>query len=65
MTTLRIAVASTPLTATLEEILAHHSGKSSREVNKACERDNFMSPKEAKDFGLIDEIVTRPGGETK
>jgi ATP-dependent Clp protease protease subunit len=50
--------------STLEEILASHSGKSVKEVTKACERDNFMSPKEAKDFGLIDEIVARPG-ETK
>ena len=50
--------------STLEEILANHSGKSIKEVTKACERDNFMSPKEAKDFGLIDEIVARPG-ETK
>jgi ATP-dependent Clp protease protease subunit len=50
--------------ATLEEILAKHSGKSVREVNKACERDNFMSPKEALDFGLIDQVVAREG-ETK
>jgi ATP-dependent Clp protease protease subunit len=50
--------------STLEEILANHSGKTVKEVTKACERDNFMSPKEAKDFGLIDEIVARPG-ETK
>jgi ATP-dependent Clp protease protease subunit len=50
--------------STLEEILATHSGKTVKEVTKACERDNFMSPKEAKDFGLIDEIVARPG-ETK
>ena len=47
--------------STLEEILAKHSGKSSKEVNKACERDNFMSPKEALDFGLIDQVVAREG----
>lgn len=45
--------------ATLEEILASHSGRTVKEMSKACERDNFMSPQEAKDFGLIDQIVKR------
>lgn len=45
----------------LEEILAHHSGKTAKEVAKACERDNFLSPQEALDFGLIDHIVAREG----
>ena len=47
------------LKATLEEILAHHTGKAVGEITKACERDNFMSPREALEFGLIDQIVTR------
>jgi ATP-dependent Clp protease protease subunit len=42
----------------LEGILAHHSGKTSKEVSKATDRDNFMNPTEAKEFGLIDHIVT-------
>ncbi len=46
----------------LEGILAHHSGKTSAEISKASDRDNFMSPQEAKDFGLIDEIVMRAEG---
>jgi ATP-dependent Clp protease protease subunit len=45
--------------ATLEEILARHSGKDAGVVSKACERDNFMSAKEAQDFGLIDLIVSK------
>ena len=28
-------------------------------IEAALERDNFMSPEEARDWGLIDEIVTR------
>jgi ATP-dependent Clp protease protease subunit len=43
----------------LEHILATHSGRSDEELAKACERDNFMSPVEAKEFGLIDHIVAR------
>lgn len=47
--------------ASLEDILAKHSGKSAKEVSKACDRDNFMSPQEAHEFGLIDHIVAREG----
>lgn len=45
----------------LEEILSHHTGKTPEEVSKASERDNFMSPEEAKAFGLIDDVVTGTG----
>jgi ATP-dependent Clp protease protease subunit len=45
----------------LEEILSEHSGKTAKEVAKATERDNFLSPEEAKKFGLIDHIVARAG----
>jgi ATP-dependent Clp protease protease subunit len=44
----------------LESILGHHSGKSAEEIAQATERDNFLSPEEAKEFGLIDHIVSRP-----
>ena len=42
----------------LNEIYVHHTGQSLAKVEAALERDNFMSPGEAKDWGLIDEIVT-------
>ena len=42
----------------LNSIIAHHSGQSVEAVEKACDRDNFMSPNEAKAFGLVDEVVT-------
>ena len=45
--------------ATLEEILARHTGKEPSQISKACERDHFMSPKEAQDFGLIDAVVAK------
>lgn len=41
----------------LNSILSHHTGKDIEIVEQACERDNFMSAEEAKDFGLVDEVV--------
>jgi len=41
----------------LNEIYSKHTGKSVDDVKKALERDNFMSPDTAKEFGLIDEVV--------
>ena len=41
----------------LNEIYSKHTGKSIEDVKKALERDNFMTPDVAKDFGLIDEVV--------
>ena len=41
----------------LNEIYSKHTGKSVDEVKKALERDNFMTPEVAKEFGLIDEVV--------
>jgi ATP-dependent Clp protease protease subunit len=41
----------------LEEILAYHTTKNSKDIAKATDRDNFLSPEEAKEFGLIDHIV--------
>jgi ATP-dependent Clp protease protease subunit len=43
----------------LEAILASHTGQDPDTVAKACDRDNFMSPPEAQEFGLIDHIVTQ------
>ena len=41
-------------------ILAHHTGQDPEKINIDTERDNFMSAEEAKAYGLIDEVVTRP-----
>ena len=38
-------------------IYAKHCGQSMRAVERALDRDNFMSPEEARDWGLVDEIV--------
>ena len=41
----------------LNEIYSKHTGKPFDDVKKALERDNFMTPEIAKEFGLIDEVV--------
>ena len=41
----------------LDEIYARHSGQTLEAIEAAMERDKFMSPEEAKGFGLIDEVV--------
>ena len=43
----------------MNQILAKKTGKPLDEVAAACERDNFMTPEEAIEFGLIDRIVQR------
>lgn len=54
--------------ARLNRIYADHTGQPIEEIEKTLERDRFMSAEEAKNFGLIDEVVSRraiPEGEEK
>ena len=43
----------------LNKIYSKHTKKNESEIKKALERDNFMTPSEAKDFGLIDAVVEK------
>ena len=43
----------------LNEIYSTNTGKPVDEIKKALERDNFMTPEAAKEFGLIDEVVEK------
>ena len=43
----------------LNEIYSKHTNKSVDEIKSALERDNFMTPDNAKDFGLIDKVVAK------
>ena len=45
--------------ARMNRILADKTGKSVEEVTAACERDNFMTSDEAKEFGIIDRVLER------
>ena len=42
----------------LEEIYSEHTGKGVEEVSHDMERDFFMGPQEAKDYGIIDAVIT-------
>lgn len=44
----------------LNEILAANTGKGYEEIERDTERDNFMSALEAKEYGLIDAVITKP-----
>ena len=46
----------------LNDIMAEHTGKSAEEIGKACDRDYYMSAAEAKEFGVVDDILTKPPG---
>jgi len=41
----------------LNDLLAYHSGQTVKKIAQDTERDNFMSPEEAKEYGLIDELI--------
>ena len=43
----------------LNEIYSNHTGKTVDEIKSALERDNFMTPENAKEFGLIDKVVVK------
>ena len=42
----------------LNEIMAENTGKTAEEIKEASERDHWMTAQEAKDFGLVDQIIT-------
>jgi ATP-dependent Clp protease protease subunit len=42
----------------LYDIIASHTGKKSTQVAKDADRDKYFSPEEARDYGLIDEIIS-------
>ena len=44
---------------TLNEIMAKNCGKKAKQLEKDTERDNFMSSKEAMEYGLIDKVLTK------
>ncbi len=43
----------------LNEIYSKHTGRTVEEIKNALERDRFMTPQEAREFGLIDKVVEK------
>ena len=43
----------------LERLMAENSGHTYEEMHAACERDNFLTAEQAKDFGLIDKVFAK------
>lgn len=41
----------------LNDILAHHTGKSPEEIDRDTERDNFMSAEQSVEYGMIDKVI--------
>ena len=45
----------------LNEIMAQHTGQTLERISEDVDRDRFMSPEEAKAYGIIDHVVTHRG----
>jgi ATP-dependent Clp protease protease subunit len=49
----------------LDEIMQKHTGQPIEVITRETERDRYFNAVEAKEFGLVDEILTRIPGEKK
>ena len=47
----------------MNEILKHHTGKSIEDLENDTDRDNFMTSEQARDYGLIDNVISKLGEE--
>ncbi|MEP7196833.1 MAG: ATP-dependent Clp protease proteolytic subunit [Saprospiraceae bacterium] len=43
----------------LYEIMAEHTGKSFEKIEEDCDRDNWMSAQDAKEYGIVDDVLTK------
>jgi ATP-dependent Clp protease protease subunit len=46
----------------MEEIYAHHTGRTVKEISDALERDRFFTPEQARDYGLVDRVMASRNG---
>jgi ATP-dependent Clp protease protease subunit len=45
------------LRSKLNDILAHHTGRTAEEIDRDTERDNFMSAEQSVEYGMIDKVI--------
>ncbi|MBX9879199.1 MAG: ATP-dependent Clp endopeptidase proteolytic subunit ClpP [Candidatus Obscuribacterales bacterium] len=43
----------------LNELMAHHTGQSVKQIEKDTDRDNIMTAQEAKEYGLVDDVILK------
>ena len=43
----------------MNAILAANTGKTLEEIERDCERDHFMTAEEAREYGIIDQVITK------
>ena len=48
---------------TLNDIMAVHTSKTADEIAQACDRDYYMTAQEAKEFGIVDDILIKQSAE--
>jgi ATP-dependent Clp protease protease subunit len=46
----------------MEEIYAHHTGRSVEEISDALERDRYFTPEQAREYGLVDRVMASRNG---
>ena len=49
----------------LNEIMAQHTGRTVDQIDAETERDHYLTPAEAKAYGIVDEIITAPATKKK
>ncbi len=47
----------------LNRVLSDHTGKNIKTIAKDTDRDYYMSAEEAKEYGIVDEVITKPVGD--
>src|SRR6266480_3058549 len=62
MGALLLARGTNALNRTLEEIMSEHTGQPLERVSKDMERDYFMTPQEAQEYGIIDNVIVHRDG---